>query len=149
MEESMAKKRMGIVNCVDMVEKYIDVRFETLEKRDEINADHLKMYYDAQLDSIRESINLASKANDARLNSMNEFRQAMQDQSNKYLTMSEHDVWKEKIESEMNVLRDFRVEISAKASQRGLTWGYIVIAINMFFTIIALVLAYGDKILGI
>jgi oligoribonuclease (3'-5' exoribonuclease) len=134
--------------CIGVMEKYIDARFDGLEKENAITSEHLNRYYDAQLKSIREAITLASRVTDERLARMNEFRDAMQDQQNRYLTMSEHDVWKDKIESEMNTFRDFKTEIAAKASQRGLTWGYIIIGINLFISISALILAYGDKLLG-
>ena len=75
----------------------------------------LRHYVDARFIALQREMEKNDKVMDVRLNSMNEFRQAMQDQQNKFLTMSEHDAWKEQVENKLGELHDFKTELKAKA----------------------------------
>jgi hypothetical protein len=77
---------------------------------------------------------------------MNEFRNSMKDQANTYFTKVEHEAWKEKIESEIQILREFKIILDAKASQRSLVYAYVVTGIGLLLSIIGLMINIIDKV---
>ena len=109
--------------------EYIDLRFASLEKE-------LETY------QCSNDVNLkaAHASMDKRLEGMNEFRATITDQSNKYLTKLEHEAWKEKIEQELQTLRDFKLTIDTKASSRSVTTAYIFTGIAIAISFIGMIL---------
>ena len=109
--------------------EYIDLRLDNLEKE-------LQTYQcssDVNLKAAHASL-------DKRLEAMNEFRATITDQSNKYLTKLEHEAWKEKIEQELQLLRDFKLTIDTKASTKSVNTAYIISGISIFLSFLGLVL---------
>jgi hypothetical protein len=114
---------------INTLKEYIDIKFQSLEKE-------LRTYQDSN------DVNLKSAliSMDKRLESMNEFRQTITDQANKYFTKAEHEVWKEKIEQDIQSLRDFKLTIDTKASARSVTTGYILSGIAILISFIGMIL---------
>jgi len=76
----------------------------------------LKEYFDNKFDDLEEKINLqftlnnqaldkAENTTNLRLESMNEFRNAMKDQSNKYMTKDEYEIKHQLIEAKIDSLQ--------------------------------------------
>jgi len=109
--------------------EYIDLRLDNLEKE-------LQTYQcssDVNLKAAHASL-------DKRLEAMNEFRATITDQAAKYFTKVEHEAWKEKIEQELQTLRDFKLTIDTKASTGAVRTGYILSGIALFISFIGLIL---------
>lgn len=105
----------------------------------------MKEYFDSRLAAIEKQIATSNHVLDIRLEGMNEFRQSMQDQANTYLTMKEHNAWREKIESELQALRDFKTTIDAKADQKTVTIGFILSLLAFVTGVIGIIEALGSK----
>jgi hypothetical protein len=109
--------------------EYIDLRFSNLEKE--------LLTYQCSNDV---NLKAAHASMDKRLEAMNEFRATITDSSNKYFTKAEHEAWKEKIEQELQLLRDFKLTIDTKASSRSVTTGYIISGIAILISFIGMIL---------
>jgi hypothetical protein len=120
----------GEVNQLRMtLREYIDLRFSNVEKE-------FKTYQNSNDVNLKSAYSSMEK----RLESMNEFRQTISDTAAKYFTKAEHEAWKEKIEQELQTLRDFKLTIDTKASSRSVTTGYILSGIALFMSFIGLIL---------
>ena len=114
---------------------YVDVRLDAMEHHAE-----------TVFSNIEKSIEVANKVLDIRLAAMNEFRATIADQSNSFITKVEYKADKNKSDSEIQALKDFKLVINSKASQRSLTFAYVVSSIGLFISIISFILALIDAI---
>jgi hypothetical protein len=120
----------GEVNQLRMtLREYIDLRFSNVEKEFKT--------YQCSMDA---NLKNAYGSMEKRLEGMNEFRQTITDQANKYFTKAEHEAWKEKIEQELQTLRDFKLTIDTKASTSAVRTAYVVSGISIFLSFIGLIL---------
>jgi len=99
----------------------------------------LKEHFESRLQAIEKQLETANQVLDIRLAGMNEFRESMKDQQNTFLTMSEHDAWKAKIEADIQTLRDFRVKVDSKADQKTVTLAFIFSAISAVIGVIGII----------
>lgn len=76
---------------------------------------------------------------DGRLESMNEFRGALEDQIATYITREEFC----RMEKDVRGLSEFRAAVNSKASQTSVIWAYIVSAVGMAVSILGLLLKTG------
>jgi hypothetical protein len=70
------------------------------------NVNSLKDYFDTKFTSIERATSVAYEAMDKRLDGMNEFRNALKDQTSKSITRIEHDALIAKLDFEANVLSE-------------------------------------------
>lgn len=122
-QEEIRELRPSLKELVDArfiaLERTVDLRFAALEK----------------------AVEIAKTSMDTRLDAMNEFRSSMTDQANRYLTKTEHEAWKDKVMSDIQMLREFKVTIDGKASQKALTLSYILSAIGLGMGLFSLILS--------
>ena len=91
----------------------------------------LRDYVDAKFDSLCSEITKNDEAMNTRLAAMNEFRQAMNDQSKSYITRAEAAVQHKVFEDEVKESRDFRSRHQGKASQSQLWFVSIISVIGV------------------
>lgn len=87
--------------------EYFDTRFN-----------ELKNYMDVKFNSIEKSTCLAQETLNARLESMNEFRNSLKDQTSNYITRVEHEALISKYDTDIRILREAKAEATGKASQQ-------------------------------
>lgn len=107
------------------LEKYVDTRFEDLKK-----------HVDTRFDSLKDAVTVANLAMDRRLESMNELRAAMNDYANRMMTKAEWTGEMKLIYQELQALREFRVSLEAKASQKAM---YVTLAISLASLLLAII----------
>jgi hypothetical protein len=88
----------------------------------------LKDYVDTRVDSLKELIVSSDKALCSRLEGMNEFRQAMMDQQEKFITKEEYRLAHKPIEDAMIEFREFAARHQGKAST-GQLWFVSIISV--------------------
>lgn len=86
--------------------EYFDMKICKLEK-----------IVDAKIIALKEATTLAKETMDSRLEGMNEFRAALKDQSITFITRNEFSIIVEKLQLEIQLLKEFRAELKGKASQ--------------------------------
>ena len=110
----------------------------------------LKEYLCQRLDDLEEKIKVMFEANkialdkadikmDARLTLMNEFREQMKDQTNKFITRSEHRPIEKRFESNIKQLELSRAMLEGKASQSSLMITTIISFIGLLIGLAGLI----------
>ena len=103
----------------------------------------LKEYVDTRFDSICNEITKGEKVLSVRLEAMNEFRQAMLDQQQKYVTREEYRLAHKPLEDTMVEFREFAATHRGKASQNQLLFVSIISVIGMILGLIHLFRVVG------
>jgi hypothetical protein len=112
------------------LKEYFDGRFK--EMRD---------YMDTKFKSLDVANDLARENLNVRLESMNEFRASMKDQTMNFITRVEHDALITKYDADIRYLRDCESKNEGKASQQSVN-------VTMVIAVIGAVTAVAATILG-
>lgn len=99
----------------------------------------LKEYIEARLTAMERASDLAREALNVRLESMNEFRNAMQDQAGEFVTCKEMDLQIEKLHIQIDELMKFRHIAEGKASQSAVNIAYLISVIGIIIGIVNLI----------
>jgi hypothetical protein len=94
----------------------------------------LKEYFDSRITSVETSIILAHASMEKRLDSMNEFREALKDQNSRFITRNEHEL----VMSDIQDLKESRAELQGKASMQSVVVAYMISAISLAIGLFAL-----------
>ena len=73
-----------------------------------------------------------------RLESMNEFRDALKDQASGFLTKSEYNLIHDRVVDDIRILRESKASLEGKASQKSVNIAYIISAMSILLAVIAL-----------
>ena len=106
----------------------------------------LKEYFEARFDAMDKALELAQRANDARLAGMNEFRDAMKDQTGHFVTRTEANATRNQMLAEIKVelasicadieiLKKFQSVSEGKASQSSVIIAYIIAGISILLSL--------------
>ena len=98
----------------------------------------LKDYVDTRLTAMDRATEQSCRAMDARLNSMNEFREALRDQSGRMATRQELEDKLMAVERDLRILREFQAELRGKASQQSVMVAYVLAMINLLMALYTL-----------
>ena len=90
---------------------YVDARFRALENAIELRAE-----------THERALDIAHRGLEKRLEGMNEFRAQLRDQTATLLPRAEYELMHEKLCAEVRELRDFRIVVESKASQKAVTF---------------------------
>ena len=104
--------------------EYLEARLAAIERqaaRESRDTVSLKGYFDRRLEDMDRATELSRESIDARLVAMNEFRDALKDQTKQYITRPEHDA----LCSLVAELRESRAELRGMASQKSVTAAFI------------------------
>jgi len=86
----------------------------------------LKEYFDEKFKLLDRANEVAFRAMERRLEGMNEFRDTLRDQATRFITRDEFTIIKDRLDSDIRVLRDFKSELTGKASQASVNAATIV-----------------------
>jgi len=86
----------------------------------------LKEYFDEKFKLLDRANEVAFRAMERRLEGMNEFRDTLRDQATRFVTRDEFTIIKDRLDSDIRVLRDFKSELTGKASQASVNAATIV-----------------------
>ena len=101
----------------------------------------LKEHFESRLIAIEKSTDLAANLIDKRLESMNEFRDALRDQTARFVTRDELDLKILRLADEVGNLKTFRDRLEGKASSQSVYIAYGIAVIGLALSIISLLLA--------
>ena len=101
----------------------------------------LKEHFESRLIAIEKSTDLAANLIDKRLESMNEFRDALRDQTARFVTRDELDLKILRLADEVGNLKTFRDRLEGKASAQSVYIAYGIAVIGLALSIISLLLA--------
>ena len=100
----------------------------------------------ADVADVRDRTQLARENIDARLASMNEFREQIKDQTATFFTRREHEIYMENVDKlfqsimvDIRGLRESRAQMEGKASQTSVSIGYILTVAALVLAIVAIV----------
>ena len=105
----------------------------TREQRNDFNHTvvSLRDCVDLRFDQAQIAIDKAEAGIFVRLQSMNQFREALSEQSSHYITRIEHDALIQKFDADIRVLREAKATAEGKASQNSVYIGYALSAIGI------------------
>ena len=106
----------------------------------------LKEYIDLRFDQAQMALEIAKKANELHFDQLNKFREALQDQTNTYVSRNELELKLERWVSEYRtahevVCRDienlekFQTVIETKASHSSVIWAYVIAGIGVLISL--------------
>ena len=98
--------------------------------------DSLKEYMELKFSSIETSTKLAQDNLNTRLESMNEFRMSLKDQTSTYITRAEHEASISKYDSDIRVLREANARNDGKASMNSVYIGYLIALVAIIISIV-------------
>ena len=104
--------------------------------------DSLKEYIDLRFNSIETSTKLAQDNLNTRLESMNEFRMSLKDQSSNFITRVEHEAMMAKYDFDIRVLREIAATNSGKASMNSVYTSYAIALVGIVMGIAGLLLKF-------
>ena len=102
----------------------------------------LEKHIDMRFNNIEISTKLATENLNLRLESMNEFRESMKDQTNYYVNKVEFNVIKAKYDEDIRMLREANAEMKGKASQQSVIYTAIIASFSIAISIIAIILKF-------
>lgn len=106
----------------------------------------LKEYVDLRFDQSQMALVLAERALKTHLDQLNEFKEALQDQTNTYVTrneldlkldrwISEYKIAHETVTKDIKSLQEFKIIIETKASQTSVVWAYVIAGIGILISL--------------
>jgi subtilase family serine protease len=98
--------------------------------------EHIKEIFNLRINSIEKATTLAKESMEVRLAGMNEFREALKDQTSKFITKTEHEL----LINEIRELREFKIQITSKADQSSVNRIMLISIIGMIISIIAIII---------
>lgn len=105
----------------------------------------LKEYFNIRVDAIEKSIEVAHEEMNRRLEGMNEFRKQLDRQSDDFFSRSEHELFRRKVEEDIQGLREFRSEMRGKASQSSVILSTLLAVGGLLLASISIVLGFFGK----
>jgi len=97
---------------------------------------------EVKFEAIEHAITLAAEGLNARLATMNEFREAMKDREKLYITRPEYDDKHETLTERIRELELSRAEIAGKASQKSVSIVLFIATIGLFLSAIQIILDF-------
>lgn len=99
----------------------------------------LREYLEVRLKALEDKVNKSETVLGIRLDSMNEFRGALSDQLRTFMPRTEYMARHEKLEQDIQLLREFKATIDSKASQSSLLIAYAISLISLIVGIWGLI----------
>jgi hypothetical protein len=100
----------------------------------------LKEHIESRLSALEKAISEAKHDLEKRLEGMNEFRAQLKDQAYSFITRNEYALCIERINSEINSLKEFKAALDGKASQRSTIISIVISVISLIIGIIAIII---------
>lgn len=103
-----------------------------------------KALEESRFQSLEKAVRLAARQMEKRLDSMNEFREQLKDQSNTFLPRDSFEAKHELIQKQVDELRMIQAEVRGKASQMSVSVAYIGIGISFLVAIIDFIFTFAS-----
>ena len=114
-------------SCKSAVHVFSSSRFEKLETLLSALEERVKL----QLFLTNEAYQLRNVQIDKRMDTMNEFRGAMEDRESSYFTRTEHEMYSKLVESDLRFLRETNAKSEGKASQSSVIFALLISVVGV------------------
>jgi len=121
----------GVDKAISDLDRVLTLAISELEKR-----------FNENTESIQQSTNLKAEVIEKRLETMNEFRNALKDQAGTFFTRPEHDLYMKAVEADLRVLREDRANAQGMAKQSSVMWAYAFSALAALASVVSIVLHF-------
>lgn len=101
-----------------------------------VNVDKEQAKSILKIDDINKNTAAANASLDKRLETMNEFREALKDQTAKYITREEYNLMNEKVVEDIKHLSESKAHAEGKASMTSVYISYAIAAIALGFSLL-------------
>ena len=99
----------------------------------------LRDYIDSKFHAMEKAVDVAQKANEYRLESMNNFRDQLREQASNMVTRAEFRATTVTTEKDISFLRESRAELAGKASMNAVYAAFMMTAISLLIALVALI----------
>lgn len=99
----------------------------------------LKDYFESKIRAIEKASAIRARALDKRLESMNEFRASLKDQSSKFITRDEINICLNKIDEDIDDLEKYRASLEGKANTSSVYIAYLIAFIGIVISVIGII----------
>jgi hypothetical protein len=120
----------------------VDKAISDLDRVMTLAIEELEKRFNENTESIQQSTILKAEVIEKRLESMNEFRNALSDQSKTFYTMPQHEIFAKMIEADLRILREARAEQAGMAKQSSVMWAFACSGIAAVCSIVAMILHF-------
>ena len=129
---------------IDHMEHHLEAQLNdrvtaSTELRDELEKRVVEST-DLKIQSLKEATELARTTLNIRLDAMNEFRGTLKDQSSLMFTRSEHELYKDKVDTWMREFAEWKAKQEGKADQSAVNTALLLAIIGTSIGIISLLL---------
>ena len=100
--------------------------------------------FETKIMANEKAVELASRTLSARLDLMNEFRMQLRDQASTFFPRSEHEIYTRAVDKDIRELRESKVELAGKASEKSVAFTMIVAMIGIILSFAALMHSFVD-----
>jgi hypothetical protein len=102
----------------------------------------LRDYIDVRFTALEKATEQARELMEKRLDGMNEFRDTLRDQGTSFLTKAEYSIFKETVEKDLRILREWRSELTGKASQQSVNILMLISVGGFIMSVISFILQF-------
>ncbi len=129
------------------LKEYIEKRLESIEN----DIIEIKVWqhrimdkdtFKVEFNSLERATQIAAANLEKRLESMNEFRQQIKDQTGTFITRVEHSVMVDKFDGDIKSLRESRAMLEGKASQTTALGAILLSSLGILIAVVSLVLRF-------
>ena len=104
-----------------------------------------KEYTDIRLAAQEQATRLARESMEKRLETMNEFRAQLKDQASTFFTRTEHNLFLDRVNAELTILKETNARAEGKASQTSVLFLGAVAVMGLLLSIITLLMVWKPK----
>jgi hypothetical protein len=117
----------------------------TLKEYIDSNVSTLKEYLNVQIEALKHATLIAKESMEKRLDSMNEFRETLKDQTNSFIPRQEYKESIFSLQKQVDDLKQSRDILAGKASQSSVNIAYILTAISLLLSVLSFILNFIVK----
>ena len=112
---------------------------------DRLNVDAgLLVLLKEKIESLEKYFVSSNHSLDKRLETMNEFRESLKDQTKNYFTRQEHELYVQSVEKDLRMLRESKATFEGKASERSVVFTMVVAIIGIVLSFASLLHTFVD-----
>lgn len=144
------------------IREYIDLKFKLLEeniRKSKVESDGDLRVAKTEMKALELKIEASDKVTDTRLSGMNQWhttvteileqtRATIEELKDTFLTKSEYEAKHERIMADIKDLNEFKLTMKAKADQKTLIIGLVVLTITTAITIASFIMSLADWFVG-
>jgi hypothetical protein len=110
-----------------------------------VESDGIREIFEVKIRSVERATTVASASMEHRLEGMNEFRAQLKDQVATFVSRDEFSIVRDKIDSDVRILRESKAAIDGKASMSAMVFSYIIAVIGLLTGVVGIIISIARK----